>query len=86
MKPLSFNRLRDSFVLPPIIMAETYLHERDSLRFLGLTISADTKRKVYIETVARSAASNLCLLSRAWHFFRQNLSYTFIDYVKIVWK
>ncbi len=67
-KLLSINHHRDPS-LPPIRMSDSQLLESNSLRLLGLTLTADLRWNKYIESIASSTARKVGSLCRARKFF-----------------
>ncbi len=55
--------------LSPIRMSDAQLPESNSLRLLGLTLTADLRWNKYIESIASSTARKVGSLSRARKFF-----------------
>ncbi|CAE1157727.1 unnamed protein product [Acanthosepion pharaonis] len=67
-KLLSINHHREPS-LPSIIMSDAQLPESNSLRLLGLTLTADLRWNKYIESIASSTSRKVGSLSRARKFF-----------------
>ncbi|CAE1293373.1 unnamed protein product [Acanthosepion pharaonis] len=72
-KLLSINHHRDPS-LPPIRMSDAQLHERSSLRLLGLKLSIDLRWNKYIESIASSTARKVGSLCHARKFFSSESS------------